>query len=223
MADGELSFAALEARLKEIPDGPSSVLDTPGWLKVFVAVFIAGSILGLAPLLLVQFLTPQEWMVTMARFGLISCALGALPYIVRHGYVFVMQMRRWRTEQTAQLDHDRIEFMTLASWLAKHSPDQVSELRATVRLHLCTMDSKVGLISGGLARLGFLPAAIAICTFFANWRQPLDMPAWLFVLAVSVVMMYVVSVVAALMLIRLQFLDAVLSAALKDFEADSIV
>jgi len=127
-----------------------------------------------------------------------------------------VQMRRWRTEQTAQLDHDRHEFKMLASWIARHPPGQVDELRSTVRLHLCTMESKMGLIAGGLARLGFLPAAIAICTFFTNWKQPLDMPAWLFILAVFVVMMYVMSVVAALMMIRLQFLDAVLSAALKD-------
>jgi hypothetical protein len=216
MADGELTFAALEARLKEIPDGPAAVLDTPGWLKIFVGIFVVGSAVGLAPLLLVQLLTPQQWMVTMARTGLILCVSGALPFILRHGYVLAMQMWRWRPEQTAQLDHDRHEFKTLASWIARRPAAQVDELRSTVRLHLCTMEAKVGLISGGLARLGFLPAAIAICTFFANWKQPLDMPAWLFVLAVFVVMMYVVSVVAALMLIRLQFLDAVLSAALKD-------
>lgn len=150
----------------------------------------------------------------MARAGLVCCATGALPYFLRHTYVPRKQLRNWRATQTAQLDHDRHEFKTLASWIARHPAAQVDELRSTVRLHLCTMDSKMGLISGGLARLGFLPAVIATCAFFANWKQPLDMPAWLLLLAVFVVMMYVVSVVAALMLIRLQFLDSVLSAAL---------
>lgn len=223
MADGELTFAALEARLKEIPDGPAAVLDTPGWLKVFVVLFCVGTVIGIAPLIIVQFFAPQRWMATMALMGRLMCISGASPFIVRHGYVLVKQMRHWRSEQTVQLDHDRVEFKALASWIARHSADQVIELKTTVRLHLSTLESKIGLISGGLARLGFLPAAIAICSFFARWEKPLEMPAWLFLLAVFVVMMYVLSVVAALMLIRLQFLDAVLSTALKDQEADSIV
>lgn len=151
----------------------------------------------------------------MARTGLICCASGAIPFFVRHSYVLFKQLRNWRNEQIAQLDHDRAEFTTLAKWIARHPTSEVGELRTTVLLHLCTLESKISLISGGLARLGFLPAAIALCTFFYNWKNPLDMPAWLFVLAAFVVLMYVLSVVAALMLIRLRFFDVLLSTGLE--------
>ena len=62
-----LSFAMLDARIEGMPDGPASILKTPRavyWLNILESVAI---IFGLLPSLLVQFLTPQWWMVRMAQ------------------------------------------------------------------------------------------------------------------------------------------------------------
>jgi len=66
-----LSFALLDARIEAMPDGPASILKTPRilyWLNILGSIAIA-IVFGLLPFLLVQFLTPQWWMVRMAQVG----------------------------------------------------------------------------------------------------------------------------------------------------------
>ncbi|NYZ61805.1 hypothetical protein, partial [Luteimonas deserti] len=78
-----LSFTALEARLRDMPGGPASILKTPSWIRwLNVAGTVAVGV-GLLPFLLVQFLTPQMWMVHMAQVGVGSAWLLYGPGMAR--------------------------------------------------------------------------------------------------------------------------------------------
>ena len=112
-----LSFAVLDARIEAMPDGPASILKTPRiiyWLNILGSIAI---VFGLLPFLLVQFLTPQWWMVRMAEAGTWSAGLLYAPGIVRGLVVMAREFWHWRIKLVAQSDHDVAQFRALRVWL----------------------------------------------------------------------------------------------------------
>ncbi|MGH8053899.1 MAG: hypothetical protein ACREP4_08255 [Stenotrophomonas sp.] len=205
-----LSFAALDQRLRDVPDGPAGVLNTPRWLKVLHIVAFAGAVLGLAPYFLAKWLGPAQWMVDAAKSGLIILYAAGLPSIIRNCGVMGLQLWRWRKDQVQQLDHDRTYFDHMLDWLAGFSATELTKAERVVRLHLGQLTAKIGFLAGGVERLGMLPVFASMFLFISQWKGLLAMPTWQVVLGVFLVLLYVVVSVANLMRIRLQLYQALL-------------
>lgn len=210
-----LSFGAMEKRIQAMPDGPSSVLDTPKKIQWLSFVGIVGIVIGLLPSLLVLVLPARQWMVTMAQIGVFTALLGTAPYILRSLWVILRGVRNWKTQQVEQLDHDMVHFRALDVWLRSFSIGELEEHRQLSRLIAQQMEAKLGLLAGGMSRVGYLPVAASLFLLLLNVRDPLDIPGWLAVIGILVVLLYVISSSAVLMKIRLDFYSALLNHALE--------
>lgn len=214
-----LSFAALDQRLRDVPDGPAGGLNTPRWLKVLHIIAFAGAVLGLAPYFLAKWLGPAPWMVYAAKSGLVIVYAAALPGILRNCGVIGLQFWHWRKEQVCQLDHDRTYFDHMLDWLAEFPAAELAKAECVVRMHLGQLTAKIGFLAGGIERLGILPVLASMFLFVRQWKDLLAMPAWQVILGASLVGLYVIVTLATLMRIRLQLYLALLLEAEKRKEA----
>jgi hypothetical protein len=55
-----LSFTELDRRLREMPDGPASILDTPPIYRVANIVGAVAAVITFVPFLLVHVMTPHD-------------------------------------------------------------------------------------------------------------------------------------------------------------------
>lgn len=211
----ELSFSALDQRLRDVPDGPSSILNTPRVLKVMNLVALIGALLGVIPYFLIQWLEPTSWMVSMARFGLVVLVVAGLPDLIRNCGVLGLQFWRWRSEQVRQLDHDRAFFEYILDWLAGFSSSQLMQNERVARLSLGQLTAKIGFLAGGLDKLGVLPVFVSVFLFVRQWGDPLAMPLWQVGVGVGLILFYAIVTTANLMRIRLQMYEALFNEALK--------
>jgi hypothetical protein len=215
MTNSTLSFSELEERIRVIPDGPASVLNTPSWIFAWNALGTVGLALGLLPSLLIKLMDPQMWMVDMARAGVWVAGIGFFPGFVRNIWVVARSMSRWRTEQPEQLDHDLVHFRTLAHELAKRPESLLSEhLRFTQAVH-SRLTSKLVFLAGGLDKLGILPILFALGVLLKAYDDLAAIPFWQAVVGLFVVVTYLIAMMGALMRLRLQLYEAVLTQALE--------
>ncbi|WP_141454111.1 hypothetical protein [Pseudoxanthomonas sp. z9] len=212
---GSFSLAAMERRLMAIPDGPATVLNTPGWVWWLNVLGGVGVVVGLASSVLVQFIRPQVWMVYLAQAGTFTAIAGWAPFILRSLWVILRSVRNWKGEQAAQLDHDVGHFRELTDWLVTFPKGQLVEYRRMTSLWRQQLDTKVGLLSGGFSRLGFLPVAAALFLLLMNRESLLAIPGWLAMLGAFVVLLYLISTSGALMKIRVDLYDTLLANAIE--------
>lgn len=205
-----LSFVALDQRLRDVPDGPAGVLNTPRCLKVLNGVALVGALLGLAPYFLAKWLEPAQWMVYMAKAGLITLVIAALPGFLRNCGVMGLQFWHWREEQAKQLDHDRTYIDSALNWLAGFPAAELARNERVARLHLGQLTAKIGLLAGGVEKLGVLPVFVSGFLFARQWKDPLAMPGWQMALGVFLLLLYVIVTTANLMRIRLQLYHSLL-------------
>ena len=209
-----LSFTELERRLSAVPDGPAGILNTPPLYRIANMVGGAGLIVALIPLVLVRLIPAAPWMITMVQIGFSVMVVAWLPVYVRQLWTLVASMWRWRQEQAEQLDHDRPEFEAIMTWLCQQPTDALTECQRMVALAHRQLVAKLGLLAGGLDRLGVLPALVAAYLFLRNVGDILDMPTWELLIAAFLILLWLIIVAATLMRIRLQFYEALLSEAL---------
>ena len=209
-----LSFTELERRLRAVPDGPSGILNTPPLYRIANMVGGAGLVVALIPLVLVRLIPAAPWMITMVQIGFSVMVVAWLPVYVRQLWTLVASMWKWRQEQAEQLDHDRSEFEAIMAWLCQQPTDALTECRRMVALAHRQLVAKLGLLAGGLDRLGVLPALVAAYLFLRNVGDILDMPTWELLIAAFLILLWLIIVAATLMRIRLQFYEALLSEAL---------
>jgi hypothetical protein len=175
---GELSYTELERRIKALPEGPANVFTTPRPFAIAGVIGNIGIILGLLPSLLATFMTPQMWMVWVAQFGLATAILGCAPEFFRSLWVVARGTYRWRLDQVTQLDHDLVQFRTLIAWLRRFPTAVLLEhLRFAHRVRT-RLSMKIGLLSGGLDKLGVVPVLIALgiqVKALADWGADADL------------------------------------------------
>jgi hypothetical protein len=212
---GNFSLAAMERRLAAVPDGPAAVLNTPRWVLWLNALGSVGVIVGLTPSVLVQFIRPQMWMVHLAQAGTCTAIAGWAPFILRSLWVVLRSVRNWKSEQAAQLDYDVDHFRELTDWLVTFPKSQLVEHRRMTSLWRQQLDTKLGLLSGGFSRLGFLPVAAALFLLLMNQKSLLAIPGWLAMLGAFVVLLYLISTAGALMKIRVDLYDTLLTNAIE--------
>lgn len=212
---GELSYTELERRIKALPEGPANVFTTPRPFAIAGVIGNAGIILGLLPSLLVTFMTPQMWMVWVAQFGLGIAILGCAPEFFRSLWVVARGTYRWRLDQVVQLDHDLVQFRTLIAWLRRFPTAVLLEhLRFAQRVRT-RLSMKIGLLSGGLDKLGVIPVLIALgiqVKALTDWGQT---PTWQILIGLFLSISYLVALMGAFMRLRLQLYESVLEEALE--------
>ena len=214
MTNNTLSFSELEKRIRAIPDGPSSALNTPLWILAWNVFGTLGIILGLLPSLLIKLIDPQMWMVDMARGGLWLAAIGYLPGFVRGIWVVASSMWRWKDVQPAQLDHDLSEFRKLRLELAQQPTAVLSEhLRFTQHVQ-ARLAAKLGFLAGGLDKLGILPIVVSIGLQLKSYGDPASIPMWQVIAGLFFAVTYLVAMIGSLMRIRMQLYETVLAEAL---------
>lgn len=215
MTKQSLSFKALEARIREMPDGPAAVLNTPRVLVIFNALGTLGMVLGLAPSLLIRFFEPQMWMVYLARSGVWVAVAFYLPYFARSMWVFARGMWRWRDEQVEQLDHDLDQFRSLARWLAEFPKERLQQHLDFARLVQMRLVAKISLLSGSADRFGLLPIFASLFIAIRNWEQLLAIPLWQSMLGLFLVITWLIAWIASLMRLRVQLYEMVLADAME--------
>lgn len=209
--DAEPSFAELQRRISEIPDGPSDMLNTPKPYRVLNVIGGVGAIVALLPVVFVKLMTPAPWMVTMMQIGMAIMFMMWLPTFVRSAGVLGWILARWKTDMVIQLDHDHAHLQSILRWLATFPADALAERLRTVQLAERQIAAKLGLLAGGVDRLGFLPVLVSAYLFFRNWNQPLDVAAWQILLGVFLVLLYLISTTGSMMRIRLRLFESMLS------------
>lgn len=188
-----LTFAALEAKIAALPEGPVSALNTPGWIRRLSLVGLIGMVAAFVPSLLVKVLTPQLWMLWLAQAGLAVMVAGFLPGFVRNLWVLAQEFRHHRAGSVAQFDHDVAQFRSLASWLAGYQREALeSNLRYARMGHEC-LHSRLGMLVGGIERLGLLPVLVSLFVLLRNWQDLLHLPGWLAILGLLAPILWLIA------------------------------
>lgn len=209
-----LSFTELDRRFREIPDGPSAILNSPPPFRVANAVGTTACVLTLLTIGLAKVTQAAPWMLTVVQIGFAVMVLAWLPTFVRSCWVLSLTMWQWQKDLVEQLDHDRPEFMAILAWLHQQPESALIECQRMVAVSHRQLIAKIGMLAGGLDRLGILPALAAAYLFLRNTGDILDMPAWQLLIAVFLILLWMIVTMATLMRIRLQLYDALLTEAL---------
>lgn len=208
-----LSFAAIEARIASMPEGPISVLNTPAWATALNLIGAGGAILGLLPSVLVVLLPPQGWMMVMAESGLAVMLVACAVPFVRYVWLLAQQFRRGTDGFIEQMDHERETFAELTRWLARYPKPVIADhLRFVQHVH-ASSQAKVGLLAGGLDKLAILPAlgsaAIVIKSMVDNHAPP----RWLALVGIALALLWAVAALTSLAQLRMRVFEALLAGA----------
>lgn len=177
-----LTFAVLDAKIEALPEGPVSALNSPRWMHVLSIVGLLGMIVAFLPSLLVMWLAPQMWMVWVAQAGLAVTVAGLLPGAAHKVWVVMRDLRHHRAGMIAQFDHDVAQFRGLVTWLAGYPRQTLESSLRYARMGHERMHSRLGMLLGGVDRLGLLPILAALFVLLRNWQDLLGLPLWLAIL-----------------------------------------
>lgn len=210
-----LSFAWLDKRLDAIPEGPSTTLVAPTWAVVWIAIGTTGALLGLAPSVMVKFMVPKMWMVTLAKTGLWIEIAGYLPVFVRWFWIFIRDLWNWKKDITGQWDHDLAQFCVLSDELVQLPEAAIAEHLRFAKEAQVRLASKGSLLFGSVDKLGFLPVAIAISLQLKTMGDISALPAWQALLGIFFAFQYLIAMLMARTKLRLQLHEMVLADALE--------
>lgn len=215
MDESTLTFAELEKRISEIPDGPSAVLNTPRILVWLNVIGTLGIVAGVLPSLLIHVFEPKMWMVWMAKAGLTVEIVSFAPYFLRSVWVIANEMWRWRPKLVEQLDHDAGHFRMLTRWLVGFAKPQIQEQLRFVEAAQRRLGAKISLLAGGAEKLGAIPLLVSLVITLGNIRGLTDIPLWQALLAIFLAIVWLIAWLAALMRLRMQLYASLLSDALE--------
>lgn len=215
----QLSFAALEARIHAMPEGPAGRLNHPRWAQAcgwLTMLFIA---VGLSPIVLVTWMTPHVWMVWVMRAGVWGAWAFCIPFIARVLWVIVTDMVGWRDGLVAQSDHDRVAFGDLRRWLVEFPRDQLEDHHAFAIIGAERLTAKLPLIVGSVERLGALPLLVALFLLVRSSKELSiaslsSIPGWQAMTGLGLVLVYAIGVHAVRTRLRLELYQTVLADAL---------
>lgn len=210
------SFSELEKKIAAMPEGPVAALNRPRWQYWFDIGGGIGVILGLLPSLLIQFLEPKWWMVTMAKAGFWMMLILFAPGFFRGIIVLALSIWRGRSEDNAQADHDFSEFNRLQVWLATFPKQTLAQHLRFIQAMQARLLAKLSLVGGGFERFGILPLILAISVQMkAFTADSLDLPIWQIVPGLFFAIGYLVGLRASFTRVRMHLYEVVLVEALE--------
>lgn len=210
-----LTFAFLEANIEALPEGPASPFEMPRWVRQLSLVGLIGLTVAFVPLLLAKWLPPQQWMLWLARAGVVLAFAGSAPGIVRNVWMLVLGLRQHRAGLIAQFDHDVTQFRRLAAWLADYPREALESNLRYARMGRERLQSRLGMLAGGIERLGLLPVLVSLFVLLRNWQDLLDMPGWLVVVGLLVPALWLIAWLGAEFSRRLHLYAFLLDEALR--------
>ncbi len=211
----ELTFAQLDGEIEKLPEGPVSLLNQqPQWSRWSTGIGVVGVVMALMPSLLIHWLEPAWWMVTVAQVGLVIAIAGFLPGFVRNIWMFVREIRHHRRSFIEQFDHDTQELRGLAERLTIYPREALERQRRFARMGHDRLGSRLVMVLGGIERLGLFPLLLSLFVLLRNWQDLLALPFWLAMLAVMAAVLWGISWLGAEFRRRLQFYEFVLDEAL---------
>lgn len=202
-----LTFAQLEAQIEAMPEGPVAALKSPEWIRWANLIGVTGIVIGVLPQVLVHLMTPQMWMVWIARAGLAFAALGFAPQFARSVIVTFRELRNHRKGFVEQFDHDVEHFRALVDRLSRAPTDHLDTLERYARMGHERMDSRLAQLVGGLERVGMLPILLSLIVLLRDWESLLDTPLWLAMLALMAPILWFIGWVANEFRRRLQLYE----------------
>jgi hypothetical protein len=206
-----LTFAELERRIQELPEGPVSSLNSPRWIFALSIAGLLSAGIALVPLLLIKIFEPAMWMVYMARGGGWVAWIFLLPGMVRGLWLIVRSFLRWKPEMIEQLDHDFVQFRGLQEWLSRIPTPLIVEHLRFAQAGQARLAVKLGFLAGSLDKLGVLPVVVALAIQFNATEDIDNVPVWQILLAMFLLLSYAVALMASLMRIRLHLYEVVLA------------
>lgn len=211
-----LTYAEVDRRIEGLPEGPMGAMRRPPWMVWLDRLGYVGVLLGLAPALIVQFLKPAAWMVSVALVGLALTAVGFLPVLVRDLSVLLRSIGRAREEFIRQWDHDFIAFEGLLAWLTAFPRDALERRLRFAQAAQTRIASKMGLIYGGADRLGMVPLIAAMYVQFdALSTTDFDIPLWKIIVGFFALIVSAAAFQVSRVRLRLELHAALLAEALE--------
>lgn len=208
------SFAKLDERIEKIPDAPDEFVLFPKELMVWEVIGVGGTVMGLLPSLFVLFIKPAHWMVVFATIGLLIMIVGFLPGFVRTSWFLIKDMWHWRVRFIGNADYAFDQHRELIKWLMQFPKKDLEEYAQFIRDARVRMGDKLGLIVGGLQKLGFVPALVAVVTQVQEFQALGSLPSWRIILAFFLILMYAVTFCISLMQLRAQLHETLLMQAI---------
>lgn len=99
-------------------------------------------------------------------FELIFLGISAVAFIRRNWKMFRASKRNYAKD----LDHDYGEYMRFLGWLRNFKEEDLSRKLRYVRDRKGSMTFRLGLLTGGVERLGVLPVLVALYFQFKDWE-----------------------------------------------------
>jgi len=215
-----LSFSLIEARIEAMPEGPSAELTTPRWAAVLNLIGAGGAIVGLLPSVFVHFVEPRPWMAVMALSGLAVMACACAVPFARSLWILLRHMSRNTKSTIEQMDHDRVVFGELTRWLARYPKPVIADHLRFAQHMQATVQAKVGLLVGGLDKVGILPAAFSAAIALQGWLDHSRPPLWLVIAAIFLALLWGIGVLASFARMRVQVFETLLSNAARLQDGD---
>ncbi|SDQ25891.1 hypothetical protein [Pseudoxanthomonas sp. CF125] len=160
-----LTFEQLDAKvdeyIKETNDAPPGHIER--W-SFALGLFSAGMASLIGTLV-------DGWTgVRIVRIGLILelafFAISMAAFIRRNWKMFHASKRSYAKE----LDHDYGEYMRFLDWLRSYKEEDLSRKLMYIRDRKGSMTFRLGLLTGGVERLGVLPVLVALYFQFKDWE-----------------------------------------------------
>lgn len=210
------SFEAFNRRIAALPDGPISVLNAPRWQRwlgrsallalVLLALMCTALVLGL--------MAPDGWMVWATKCLLVGMIVLWLPGLVRSLWVIGRDMRKGTAGFMRQWDHDVIMLEQLQEWLLQHPRALLEQRLLQCQQLQAQLNRKLGLFLGSIDRWGLLPVMAATFLLLKEREALLELPGWLLLVGVGVIVFWVIGMNAQHARLRLATMEALLHGAL---------
>ena len=212
-AASRVDFVSLE---HQITAEFGSLLSVPGQDKVSSVAFLVAIVSAIAALLFSRFSSSHEWAAVSALVALILEILGALVMSTRFVWGAFRSLKNNTREfaqdtQSAYLHHQR-----LYAWLQAYPIDELRQLlRFTIRRREQFAD-RLGLLGGGMERLGALPMLVGLYLQFKDVQLawPLKIQFIPFLMGGLILALYVIGWWGASWRMRLKLYEHLLTEAI---------
>lgn len=185
-------------------------------------VGLAGMIVAFVPSLLAEWLGAQQWMVWVAKIGFVVMVVGFAPGTLRNLWMLIRELRHHRRSLISQFDHDVAQFRGLAAWLSGYPGEVLESNLRYARMGQERLQSRLGMLTGGIDRLGILPVLVSLLVLLRNWQDLLDLPAWLAILGLLAPFLWLIAWLAAEFGRRLQLYAFLLDEALRNQDGSTV-
>lgn len=212
MEASALTFASLDERIKALPEHPSyQIMPTRSvrWGNALVAAS------GISALLLGR-IASNEPRVAFVMLALLAVEIGGLIVVVTAQLPSLkLTFANQRREYAETLDFDMPHHDSLVSWLCSFPRTRLEAMSSFATHRVERFRSKLPLMTGGIEKLGALPAIAALVVQFKDMRWP-PHPSWTqIILFTGLMLFYWLCMLMLSQRFRLELYDALLKKALE--------